>query len=64
MDNKLEYRHSAAGDNHVIFGKYELGRLLGQGTFAKVYYAMDFVTKESVAVKVIKIDNVKLSSYI
>ena len=25
----------------LVLGKYELGRLLGQGTFAKVYYARD-----------------------
>ena len=33
--------------------RYELGRLLGQGTFAKVYYARDIKTGESVAIKVI-----------
>ncbi|PWA78205.1 protein kinase, ATP binding site [Artemisia annua] len=59
MVDKLEYPCSGAGNHHVIFGKYKMGRLLGQGTFAKVYYARDFVTKESVAVKVIKIDKVR-----
>lgn len=34
-------------------GKYEIGRLLGQGTFAKVYYAMNIKSGQSVAVKVI-----------
>lgn len=33
--------------------KYELGRLLGQGTFAKVYYARHLITGQSVAIKVI-----------
>ena len=33
--------------------RYELGRLLGQGTFAKVYYARSLVTNQSVAIKVI-----------
>lgn len=44
---------------NIIFGKYEMGRLLGQGTFAKVYYAKDLVTSESVAIKVIKKDQVR-----
>ncbi|KAI3901026.1 hypothetical protein MKW92_014039 [Papaver armeniacum] len=37
----------------VLMQKYELGRLLGQGTFAKVYYARNIETGQSVAVKVI-----------
>ncbi|CAI9300981.1 unnamed protein product [Lactuca saligna] len=36
-----------------LFGKYELGRLLGCGAFAKVYLARDIVTGQSLAVKVI-----------
>ncbi|GMY10457.1 CBL-interacting serine/threonine-protein kinase 10-like [Fagus crenata] len=38
---------------HVLLQKYELGRLLGQGTFAKVYYARSISTNQSVAIKVI-----------
>uniref|UniRef100_A0A7N0TJU5 Protein kinase domain-containing protein n=1 Tax=Kalanchoe fedtschenkoi TaxID=63787 RepID=A0A7N0TJU5_KALFE len=37
----------------VLMQRYEFGRLLGQGSFAKVYYARDVKTGESVAVKVI-----------
>ncbi|KAI3450259.1 hypothetical protein Pfo_006924 [Paulownia fortunei] len=37
----------------VLMQKYELGRLLGQGTFAKVYYARSVQTGQSVAIKVI-----------
>lgn len=37
----------------LLMERYELGRLLGQGTFAKVYYARDIKTGESVAIKVI-----------
>ncbi|XP_047323893.1 CBL-interacting protein kinase 2-like [Impatiens glandulifera] len=37
----------------VLIQKYELGRLLGQGTFAKVYYARNLETSMSVAIKVI-----------
>ncbi|KAK9677313.1 hypothetical protein RND81_11G135700 [Saponaria officinalis] len=44
---------------NMIFGKYEMGRLLGQGTFAKVYYAKNIVTNESVAIKIVSKDQVK-----
>lgn len=37
---------------NVLLGKYELGKLLGQGTFAKVYHARNVKTGESVAIKV------------
>lgn len=50
---------AATGPRNVLFGKYEMGRLLGQGTFAKVYYAKNLVTSESVAVKAINKDQVK-----
>lgn len=48
----------AAGDsiseaNHKIFEKYELGRLLGCGAFAKVYHARDLTTGHSVAIKAV-----------
>lgn len=39
--------------SNVLMRRYELGRLLGQGTFAKVYYARSLVTNQSVAIKVI-----------
>ncbi|KAK3211315.1 hypothetical protein Dsin_016021 [Dipteronia sinensis] len=44
---------------HILFGKYEMGRLLGKGTFAKVYYGKHVVSGESVAIKVINKDQVK-----
>ncbi|WJX82291.1 CBL-interacting protein kinase 2 [Trifolium repens] len=37
----------------VLMKKYELGRLLGQGTFAKVYHARNLVTGVNVAIKVV-----------
>ncbi|GAA0182946.1 hypothetical protein Leryth_010329 [Lithospermum erythrorhizon] len=37
----------------VLHGKYELGRLLGHGSFAKVYHAMHLQTGKSVAMKVV-----------
>lgn len=39
--------------NGVLYGKYELGRLLGQGTFAKVYHSRNVVTGENIAMKVV-----------
>lgn len=37
----------------VLTQRYEIGRLLGQGTFAKVYFARRISTNQSVAIKVI-----------
>lgn len=37
----------------VLMQKYELGRLLGQGTFAKVHYARNLDTGFSVAIKIV-----------
>ncbi|XP_076920001.1 CBL-interacting serine/threonine-protein kinase 20-like [Bidens hawaiensis] len=37
----------------ILMQRYELGKLLGQGTFAKVYHARNIKTGKSVAVKVI-----------
>ncbi|XAR66582.1 Non-specific serine/threonine protein kinase [Bertholletia excelsa] len=37
----------------LLLGRYEIGKLLGHGTFAKVYHARNIKTGESVAIKVI-----------
>lgn len=37
----------------ALMHKYELGRLLGQGTFAKVYHARNLKTGQNIAIKVI-----------
>ena len=37
----------------LLQGKYDLGRLLGHGTFAKVYHARNVETGKSVAMKVV-----------
>lgn len=37
----------------LLHGKYELGRLLGHGTFAKVYHAKNLQTNKNVALKVV-----------
>ncbi|XP_038898998.1 CBL-interacting serine/threonine-protein kinase 5-like [Benincasa hispida] len=46
-------------ERNVLFGKYEIGRLLGKGTFAKVYYGKELESGESVAIKVLNKDQVK-----
>ncbi|KAD4178526.1 hypothetical protein R6Q59_022121 [Mikania micrantha] len=48
-----EQRHILPG------GKYEKGRLIGTGTFAKVYHGRELSTGESVAIKVINKDQIK-----
>ncbi|XAR58852.1 Non-specific serine/threonine protein kinase [Bertholletia excelsa] len=42
----------------ILMERYEVGRLLGQGTFAKVYYGRSVITGESVAIKVIQKDKI------
>jgi len=37
----------------VIAGRYRLGAILGQGSMARVYHALDLATHESVAVKIL-----------
>ncbi|CAI9766165.1 unnamed protein product [Fraxinus pennsylvanica] len=53
------YNLTNGGNRNIIFGKYEMGRVLGQGTFAKVYYGKNLQSSESVAIKVIYKDQVK-----
>ncbi|KAJ0028199.1 hypothetical protein Pint_35031 [Pistacia integerrima] len=36
-----------------LFGKYELGRLIGVGAFAKVYHGRNVRTGQSVAIKAV-----------
>ncbi|XP_038986461.1 CBL-interacting serine/threonine-protein kinase 6-like [Phoenix dactylifera] len=37
----------------ILHGRYELGRVIGQGTFSKVYLARNLLTGKSVAMKVV-----------
>ena len=37
----------------LLLGRYEVGKLLGHGTFAKVYHARNVKSGDSVAIKVI-----------
>ncbi|XP_068304585.1 CBL-interacting serine/threonine-protein kinase 5-like [Pyrus communis] len=50
---------SPKSQRNILFDKYEMGRLLGQGTFAKVYHGKNLATKENVAIKVINKDHIK-----
>ncbi|KAL7142610.1 hypothetical protein ABFS83_08G135000 [Erythranthe nasuta] len=38
---------------NILMQKYEIGKLLGQGTFAKVYHARNLKTGQNVAIKII-----------
>uniref|UniRef100_A0A1J3JUK9 non-specific serine/threonine protein kinase n=1 Tax=Noccaea caerulescens TaxID=107243 RepID=A0A1J3JUK9_NOCCA len=51
---KMVENESAGGvSTGLLHGRYELGRLLGHGTFAKVYHARNVATGKSVAMKVV-----------
>ncbi|CAL4901280.1 unnamed protein product [Urochloa decumbens] len=45
-------------ERSVLMERYEIGRLLGQGTFAKVYYARNLATGQTVAIKMIHKDKI------
>ncbi|KAK1428020.1 hypothetical protein QVD17_16845 [Tagetes erecta] len=44
---------SPSPEEKTLFGKYEIGRLLGYGAFAKVFHAREVHTERSVAIKAI-----------
>lgn len=43
----------SSGSSRTCVGKYELGRTLGEGTFAKVKFARHLETGENVAIKIL-----------
>ena len=52
--NKGKIGRRKNGENQsLLLGRYEIGKLLGHGTFAKVYHARNVKSNESVAIKVI-----------
>ncbi|XP_077216585.1 CBL-interacting serine/threonine-protein kinase 25-like [Tasmannia lanceolata] len=59
MEEEKKQHQNHQSSRNLLFGKYEMGRLLGQGTFAKVYYGKQLRSGESVAIKVINKDRVK-----
>ncbi|ESQ33949.1 hypothetical protein EUTSA_v10007360mg [Eutrema salsugineum] len=50
--------------NSILMGKYELGKLLGHGTFAKVYLAQNIKSGENVAIKVIDKEKIMKSGLV
>ncbi|XP_031504211.1 CBL-interacting serine/threonine-protein kinase 12-like [Nymphaea colorata] len=52
------------GGGGLLLGRYEVGKLLGHGTFAKVYYARNVKTGESVAIKVLDKEKILKSGLI
>ncbi|CAA0839407.1 CBL-interacting serine/threonine-protein kinase 12 [Striga hermonthica] len=55
------------GAQGVLLGRYDIGKLIGQGSFAKVYHARNVRTGEGVAIKLIdkeKILKVGLTAHI
>ena len=58
-EHSMQQNSNLNPPRNILFGKYEMGRLLGQGTFAKVYYAKNLISNESVAIKVIHKDHIK-----
>lgn len=57
---KLKKENEAA----LLLGKYEIGKLLGHGTFAKVYHARNVRSDEGVAIKVIDKEKILKSGLI
>ncbi|CAL5023873.1 unnamed protein product [Urochloa decumbens] len=43
---------------NILMGRYEIGRQLGQGNFAKVYYARNLTSGQGVAIKIIDKDKI------
>ncbi|CAF1710693.1 unnamed protein product, partial [Brassica napus] len=52
-ETSLPKERSSPPPQALILGRYEMGKLLGHGTFAKVYLARNVKTNESVAIKAI-----------
>lgn len=51
-------REAACSKKPLLLGRFEVGKLLGQGNFAKVYHARNVGTGEEVAIKVIEKEKV------
>ncbi|KAL9259030.1 CBL-interacting serine/threonine-protein kinase 6-like protein [Drosera capensis] len=49
----IDEESQKAPSGNILHGKYELGRMLGHGTFAKVYHARNVQTGKMVAMKVV-----------
>jgi len=52
-EKEKEKEKGVSEGSTLLHGKYELGRVLGHGTFAKVYHARNLKTGQHVAMKVV-----------
>ncbi|XP_008228976.1 PREDICTED: CBL-interacting serine/threonine-protein kinase 12-like [Prunus mume] len=59
QEQELGQQQCPKSPRNILFDKYEMGRLLGLGTFAKVYHGRNLITNESVAIKVMNKDHIK-----
>ncbi|XP_039033738.1 CBL-interacting serine/threonine-protein kinase 12-like isoform X2 [Hibiscus syriacus] len=57
-------KDAARGGQALLLGRFEVGKLLGHGTFAKVYHARNVKTGDSVAIKVIDKEKILKSGLI
>ncbi|KAH0871476.1 hypothetical protein HID58_078498 [Brassica napus] len=53
MAKPVKMVENGSDGTSLLNGRYEIGRLLGHGTFAKVYHARNVTTGKSVALKVV-----------
>ncbi|KAF5196406.1 CBL-interacting serine/threonine-protein kinase [Thalictrum thalictroides] len=58
MTDKKIVSNKKTEQQAVLLGRYTIGKLLGHGTFAKVYQATNAKTGESVAIKVFDKENI------
>ncbi|CAB4301497.1 unnamed protein product [Prunus armeniaca] len=59
----LVKRFGMENKGKVLMQKYEIGRLLGQGNFAKVYHARHLQTGQNVAIKLYEVMATKTKIY-
>jgi 5'-AMP-activated protein kinase catalytic alpha subunit len=57
--NSNTNNNNSKNKRNILFNKYEIGKILGQGNFAKVYHGRNIATNENVAIKVIKKEKLK-----
>ncbi|KAL9227780.1 hypothetical protein vseg_003431 [Gypsophila vaccaria] len=63
--SEIQEESPSTSDKTILFGKYELGRLLGYGAFAKVHHARDMRSGQSVAIKIVsrpKVEKLNMTS--
>ncbi|XP_010549409.1 PREDICTED: CBL-interacting serine/threonine-protein kinase 18 [Tarenaya hassleriana] len=63
-DSPQSPRSPRSPNSNVLMNKYEIGKLLGHGTFAKVYLARKIATGEDVAIKVIDKEKIMKSGLV